>query len=115
VTWHRNDERSRHLDTIPGVGPITASAVIATVTDPSMFASGRELAAWIGLVLQQSSSGGKEWLGRISKKGDPYIRKLLVVGAHSVLRIARSKKHGPSNLITWGAELAARKPYKLAA
>ncbi len=115
VTWHRNDERSRRLETIPGVGPITASAVIATVTDPSMFASGRELAAWIGLVPQQSSSGGKERLGRISKKGDPYIRKLLVVGAHSVLRIARSKKHGPSNLITWGAELADRKPYKLAA
>lgn len=115
LTWHRNDELSRRLETIPGVGPITASAVVATVTDPSMFASGRELAAWIGLVPRQSSSGGKERLGRISKKGDPYIRRLLVVGAHSVLRIAHSKKPHSSNLIDWGAELAARKPYKLAA
>jgi transposase len=80
--WHRSNELSRRLETIPGIGPITASAIAATVTDASLFKSGRQLAAWLGLVPRQNSSGGKERLGRISKQGDPYIRRLLVVGAH---------------------------------
>jgi transposase len=85
--WHRASEASRRLETIPGIGPITASAIAATVTDPTLFPSGRHLAAWFGLVPRQSSSGGKERLGRISKQGDPYVRRLLVVGALSVVRM----------------------------
>lgn len=112
VMWHRSNEQSRRLETIPGVGPITASAIAATITDASLFRSGRQLAAWIGLVPRQNSSGGKERLGHISKKGDQYIRRLLVIGAHAVLRFARS---GNASTTKWGAALLARKPYKLAA
>lgn len=110
--WHRANEASRRLETIPGVGPITASAIAATITDPTLFASGRHLAAWFGLVPRQNSSGGKERLGRISKQGDPYIRRLLVVGAHAVLRYARGKKATSS---PWMVGLLARRPYKVAA
>jgi transposase len=112
VSWHRSNEQSRQLETIPGIGPITASAIAATITDASLFRSGRELAAWIGLVPRQNSSGGKERLGHISKKGDPYIRRLLVIGAHAVLRFARN---GKATTTKWAAALLARKPYKLAA
>lgn len=111
-TWHRANDASRRLETIPGIGPITASAIAATVTDPSLFSSGRHLAAWFGLVPRQNSSGGKERLGRISKQGDPYIRRLLVVGAHAVLRYARGKRAVSS---PWMVELLARRPYKVAA
>jgi transposase len=111
-TWHRANERSRRLETIPGIGPITASAVAATITDASLFRSGRELAAWVGLVPRQTSSGGKERLGHISKKGDPYIRRLLVIGAHAVLRFARN---GKSPTTKWASALLTRKPYKLVA
>lgn len=93
--WHRSHELSRRLETIPGIGPITASAIVATVTDASLFKSGRQLAAWLGLVPRQNSSGGKDRLGRISKQGDPYIRRLLVVGAHAVLRFCRKGKRHP--------------------
>jgi transposase len=110
--WHHSNEQSRRLETIPGIGPITASAIAATITDPSLFTSGRQLAAWIGLVPRQNSSGGKERLGHISKKGDPYIRRLLVIGAHAVLRFARN---GKATTTKWAAALLARKPYKLAA
>jgi transposase len=110
--WHRSNELSRRLETIPGVGPITASALAATVTDASLFRSGRQLAAWLGLVPRQSSSGGKERLGRISKQGDPYIRRLLVVGAHAVLRFNRNGKAAPTQ---WAAELLAKKPYNVVA
>lgn len=110
--WHRSNEQSRRLETIPGIGPITASAIAATITDVSLFRSGRELAAWIGLVPRQNSSGGKERLGHISKKGDSYIRRLLVIGAHAVLRFARNAK---ASTTRWAAALLARKPYKVAA
>ncbi len=112
VIWHRSNEQSRRLETIPGIGPITASAIAATITDAGLFRSGRELAAWIGLVPRQNSSGGKERLGHISKKGDPYIRRLLVIGAHAVLRFARN---GKATTTKWAAALLARRPYKLAA
>lgn len=111
-TWHQSNEQSRRLETIPGIGPITASAIAATITDASMFRSGQELAAWIGLVPRQNSSGGKERLGHISKKGDAYLRRLLVIGAHAVLRFARN---GKATTTKWAATLLARKPYKLAA
>lgn len=110
--WHRSNELSRRLETIPGIGPITASAIVATVTDASLFKSGRQLAAWLGLVPRQNSSGGKERLGRISKQGDPYIRRLLVVGAHAVLRFSRKGKAAPTS---WATELLARKPYTVVA
>ncbi len=112
LIWHRSNEQSRRLETIPGVGPITASAIAATITDASLFRSGRELAAWIGLVPRQNSSGGKERLGHISKKGDPYLRRLLVVGAHAVLRFARN---GKPSTTKWATSLLARKPYQVAA
>lgn len=71
--WHKQNEMSRRLATIPAVGVLTASAIAATVPDPSFFRSGREFAAWLGLVSRQNSSGGKERLGRISKQGNRYI------------------------------------------
>lgn len=92
VAWHRADAASRRLATIPGVGPITASAMAATVSDPSCFRSGREFAAWLGLVPRQNSSGGKQRLGGISKQGDRYLRRLLVIGATAVIRYARNKR-----------------------
>lgn len=112
VAWHRSNELSQRLETIPGVGPITASAIAATITDAGLFRSGRELAAWIGLVPRQNSSGGRERLGHISKKGDPYIRRLLVIGAHAVLRYARNGKAATTK---WATMLLAGKPYKLVA
>ena len=89
--WHRSNEASRRLETIPGIGPITASALVASISDPHLFKSGRELAAWIGLVPRQSSTGGRERLGHISKQGDQYLRWLLVAGAMSVIRQAQRR------------------------
>jgi transposase len=106
LAWHRSSAESRRLETIPGVGVITATALAATVTDPSHFRSGREFAAWLGLTPRQNSSGGKERLGRISKMGDGYLRTLLVVGATAVMRYARQKP-------TWVSSLLARKPARL--
>jgi transposase len=82
------DEKARRLISIPGIGPVTASAIAATVPDMSAFASGREFSAFLGLTPRQHSSGGKERLGRITKMGDRYLRKLLVVGATAVLHHA---------------------------
>ena len=110
--WHRASEVSQRLETIPGIGPITATALAATITDPSVFRSGRELAAWIGLVPRQNSTGGKERLGKISKQGDQYLRWLLVAGAMTIIRHA--KRRGTSNL-PWLANLIASKPTKVAA
>ena len=110
--WHRSNEVSRRLETIPGIGPITASALAASITDPALFKSGRELAAWIGLVPRQNATGGKQRLGRISKQGDQYLRWLLVAGAMSV--ILQAKRRGTTNL-PWLADLMARKPTKVAA
>ena len=84
--WHKSNAASCRLSTIPGIGPLTASAIVATVADAKQFRSAREFAAWIGLVPRQNSSGGKERLGGISKKGDAYLRRLLIHGARSVLR-----------------------------
>ena len=110
--WHRSNEASRRLETIAGIGPITATALAATITDPSVFTSGRELAAWIGLVPRQSSTGGKERLGQISKQGDQYLRWLLVAGAMSVIR--QAKRRGTTSL-PWLANLITSKPTKVAA
>jgi len=115
VAWHRSNATSRRLATIPSIGPITASALSATITDPALFQSGRHLAAWLGLTPRESSSGGKQRLGRVSKQGDPYLRRLLVVGATSVLRLAGGGNRAKSALTLWAARLRARKPYKVAA
>jgi transposase len=110
--WHRSNEVSRRLETIPGIGPIIASALAASITDPEVFRNGRELAAWIGLVPRQNSTGGKQRLGKISKQGDRYLRWLLVAGAMSVVLHAR--RRGTTNL-PWLTDIIARKPAKVAA
>lgn len=110
LAWHRQNQTSQRLATIPGVGVITATAMAASISDPSLFRSGREFAAFLGLVPRQNSSGGKERLGRISKKGDGYLRKLLVVGATSVIRRARS---GVTPSAGWVQSLLLRRPSRV--
>jgi transposase len=83
--WHKNNAVSQRLATVPGIGPIIATAIVATIADPKEFRSGREFAAWLGLVPRQNSTGGKARLGGISKRGGAYVRRLLVNGAHAVL------------------------------
>lgn len=109
--WHRANETSRRLETIPGVGPLIASAVVATIPDLSTFKKGRDFAAWIGLTPSQNASGGRERLGRISKKGDRYLRRLLFIGALSVVIRQRASASPDS----WIGRLLARKPIKVAA
>lgn len=105
----RSSEACRRLETVPGIGVIGATAIAATITDPGAFKSGRDLAAWIGLVPRQNSSGGKERLGHISKQGDRYLRKLMVSGAAAVVRYAR---HHPDKY-PWITQLLARRPAKV--
>jgi transposase len=111
VAWCRHDDASRRLMTIPGIGPITASAIAATVSNASLFRSGRQFAAWLGLTPKAHSSGGKERLGGISKQGDGYIRRLLVNGASAVMRMTRKD----ATRQPWLARLLERKPAKVAA
>jgi len=108
---HRASDVSRRLESIPGIGVIGATAIAATVTDPSQFKSGRDLAAWVGLVPKQNSTGGKVRLGSISKQGDRYLRRLLVIGATSVVKLARIF---PAKY-PWIVKLLARKPAKVVA
>jgi transposase len=111
VVQHRANEASKRLESVPGIGIIGASAIAATVTDPNAFRSGRDFAVWIGLVPRQDSTGGKQKLGPISKQGDRYLRRILVVGAHSVLRRA---KQNPEKY-PWLTQLLARRPFKVVA
>ena len=108
--WHRADETSQRLETIPGVGIITATALAASVPDPSVFRNGRQFAAFLGLVPRQNSSGGKDRLGRISRMGDGYLRRLLVVGATSVIRRA---DRNASATGAWMRCLLERKPARV--
>ena len=110
VASHRDNEASRRLASIPGVGPITASAVVASVADARQFRSARHFAAWLGLTPRSHSTGGKERLGGISKQGDPYLRRLLVTGATCVIRYARKKAPGEGG---WVKALLARRPARL--
>lgn len=112
LAWHKENEASRRLASIPGVGPITASAIVASIIDPTQFRSGRHLAAWIGLVPRQNSSGGKERQGGISKQGDRTLRRLLVLGATAVIRHARTRSDAEAG---WLKRLLERRPAKLAA
>ncbi len=111
MTWSRDNEVVKRLQTIPGVGIITASALAASVTDPHQFTSGRQFAAWLGLTPRAHSSGGKERMGGISKMGDRYLRRLLVNGMTSRLRSVRRRPDAHP----WAANLLRRKPAKLAA
>jgi transposase len=110
--WHRSCEESRRLEEIPGIGPIVATALVAEIGDWREFRSGRNLAAWIGLVPKQHSTGGKDKLGSITKQGNCYLRWLLVTGAMAVIRYA--KKHGTQKR-PWLARLMERRPTKVAA
>jgi transposase len=112
MAWHRSNQASRRLDDIPGVGPVLATALVATVADPIAFRSGRNFSAWIGIVPRQHSSGGKDRLGSISKRGDRYLRGLFVAGALAVIRYA--KIHGTTHR-PWLTALLARRPTKVAA
>jgi transposase len=110
--WHRMNAVSRLLASVPGVGIMGASAIAATVTDPSLFRSGREFAAWLGMTPRQNSSGGKERLGGISKRGDKYLRSLLIAGAVAILRHARNRTTKDAE---WVRGMLARKPAKVVA
>jgi transposase len=110
LVWHRSSDVAKRLATIPGIGMVCATALAASVTDPHQFRSGRQFAAWLGLTPLQHSSGGKERLGRISKMGDKYLRRLLVVGMTSLIRRAKYK---PEAVDPWLADLLSRKPARL--
>lgn len=107
--WHRRNEASQHLETIPGIGVITATAIAAFVTDIGVFQSARQFAAWLGLTPKLSGTGGKVQLGRISKAGDRNLRRLLVLGATSLVHRARIE---PEKL-PWIAALLARRPARV--
>jgi transposase len=110
LAWHRTSAVSQRLESIPGIGFITASALAATVGDVRAFRSGRQFAAWLGLVPRQNSSGGKDRMGGISKMGDRYLRHLLVVGATAIVRYTRRKATAVS---VWADRLLERKPARL--
>lgn len=105
MAWHKANPVSQRLATIPGIGPLAATAIAATVPDPAVFRSGREFAAWLGLVPRQNSTGGKTRLGRISRQGDAYIRRLLVIGAQAALWRSKVIKANP-----WIQGLLAKRP-----
>src|SRR2546427_342288 len=112
MAWHRSNETSKRLDQLPGVGPALATALVASVADPKAFRSGRDFSAWVGLVPKQNTSGGREKLGSISKRGDRYLRSLFTAGALAVIRYA--KIHGTGHR-PWLAALFAPRPTKGAA
>jgi transposase len=112
AAWHKDQPDSRRLATIPGVGIVTASAIIASIGSGRQFKSGREFAAWAGLVPRQNSSGGKERLGSISKRGNSYLRKLLVLGATAQLRSSKLVEAAPGG--QWFGQLVRRKPGRVA-
>src|SRR5882762_6010285 len=108
---HRSSEASQRVEAIPGIGVIGATAIVATVADPTIFRSGRDFAAWIGLVPRQDSTGGKQKLGPISKQGYRYLRRILVVWAIAVLRRAQENP----GKYPWLTQLRARRPFKVVA
>jgi transposase len=111
-TWHRENPDSQRLEKIPGIGPLTASALVASIGNAANFANGRQLAAWLGLVPRQASSGGKERLLGISKRGDVYLRTLLIHGARSVLLAHKRRAVPPQG---WLERLAQRRNPNIAA
>ena len=112
VTWHLHNEDSRRLEHIGGFGPLTASALVASLGDAKSFKNGRQVAAWLGLVPRQDSSGGKTRLLGISKHGDVYLRTLLIHGARSALRVAERRRDQRS---IWACRLKLRRGPNVAA
>ena len=112
LAWHRSSELSLRLDEIPGVGPLIATAMVASIPDPHAFRSARDVSAWIGLVPKQNSTGGKERLGHISKAGNRYLRWLLVAGSMSLIRRAKQAGHTRH---AWLVRILERRPTKIAA
>jgi len=112
VAWHRSSELSRKLEKIPGIGPLAASALVASIADARSFDNGRQVSAWLGLVPRQVSSGGKSVLLGMSKRGDAYLRTLLVHGARSAILAARRK---PDSANVWLANLLNRRHANIAA
>jgi len=110
--WHRENEASRRLEAIPGIGALTASALVASIGDAKTFKNGRQLAAWLGLVPRQASSGGKEQLLGISKRGDTYLRTLLIHGARAVMS---HRIRGAADADSWLMKLLARRNRNIAA
>lgn len=108
LAWHRSNEASRRLANIPGIGPLTASALVASVGNAHVFASARQFAAWLGLTPREHSSGGHRQLLGISKQGDTYLRRLLVHGARSVVKQIKPEGTG------WLADLLRRRPKNVA-
>jgi transposase len=109
--WHRENEASRRLEQIPGIGPITASALVATMGEARNFSNGRQVAAWLGLVPRQHSTGGKTTLLGVSKRGDAYVRTLLIHGARSMI-LAMRRKANPNG---WLNDLLKRRNPNVAA
>jgi transposase len=109
--WHRENAASQKLAKIPGIGPITASAMVASIGDAKNFKDGRQLAAWLGIVPRQHSTGGKSTLLGISKRGDTYLRTLLIHGARAVIRVAERK----AGADPWLKSLLARRNKNVAA
>jgi transposase len=105
TAWHKASPVSQRLAAVPGIGPLVATAIVATMPDPTVFRNGREFAAWLGLVPRQNSSGGKTRLGRTSRQGNAYIRRLLVIGAQSALFCSKATKANP-----WVQALLAKRP-----
>lgn len=112
ITWHRGSELSRKLEAIPGIGPLAASALVASIADPHTFDNGRQVSAWLGLVPRQHSSGGKPTLLGMSKRGDAYLRTLLIHGARSAIIAA---KHKVDNTNGWLTNLLNRRHPNIAA
>jgi transposase len=105
LAWHKSNPVSQRLASIPGIGPIIATAIATTVADPRVFRSGREFAAWLGLVPRQNSTGGKTRLGGITKRGNRYLRRLLINGASANLLRSKATKADP-----WVIGLRRRRP-----
>lgn len=110
--WHRDHEESRRLAAIPGIGPLGASALVASIGDPKTFANGRQVSAWLGTVPRQAGTGGKPHLLGMSKRGDSYLRTLLIHGARSVLH--QVERH-PERADPWLKQLLARRPKNVVA
>ena len=112
VAWHRSSELSRKLEKIPGIGPLAASALVASIADARSFKNGRQVSAWLGLVPRQSSSGGKPTLLGMSKRGDAYLRTLLIHGARSAILAAKNRV---DNTQGWLTNLLSRRHPNIAA
>jgi transposase len=112
IAWHRSNELSRKLEKIPGIGPLAASALVASIADARSFENGRQVSAWLGLVPRQNSSGGKATLLGMSKRGDAYLRTLLIHGAGSAIITAKNKV---DNTDGWLANLLNRRHPNIAA